>query len=34
MSWNPDAEREDKIRLQKHIETADLNKEELTGPAD
>ena len=31
-NWNPDAEREDKTGLQKHIETADLNKEELMGP--
>ena len=30
-NWNPDSKREDKTRLQKHIETADLNKEELMG---
>ena len=30
--WNPYAEREDKTRLQKPTETADLNKEELMGP--
>ena len=31
-NWNPDAEKEDKTRLQKHIETTDLNKEEPMGP--
>ena len=33
-NWNPDAEKEDKTRLQKLTETADLNKEELMGPRD